>query len=348
MSVSQIIRLPPLPSIRDLIKLYKLRAMKELSQNFLMEPRLISRIVRSAGSVKDCEVCEVGPGPGNITRSIIQNMPSRIIVIEKDKRFTPSLELLAESSPVPLELIFGDVMNFNLEQMFNEDYKMEWEDKCPQIHLIGNLPFNVSTPLIIRWLKAISERNNAWRYGRVRMTLTFQKEVAERMKAPIMTKERSRLSVMCQNWCRVEHKFNIPGRAFIPKPDVDVGVVRLTPLKKPIISLPFDIIEKVVRSVFNYRQKYCIRGVETLFPKPVRLKLANELLTDAAIDPNTRPFQLTVSEFGRICEAYMSICKENPNYIKYNYRKQNSEDYWPDIETISSEDSIENIISLKE
>lgn len=266
MSASRIIRLPPLPSIRDLIKLYKLRAMKELSQNFLMEPRLISRIVRSAGSVKDCEVCEVGPGPGNITRSIIQNMPSRVLIIEKDQRFIPSLEvgissilynlcyillnicqnniqsftsycnlfqLLAESSPVPLELIFGDVMNFNLEQMFNEDNKMEWEDKCPQIHLIGNLPFNVSTPLIIRWLKAISERQyilcsiynfylliyiyrkSAWRYGRVRMTLTFQKEVAERMAAPIMTRERSRLSVMCQNWCRVEHKFNIPGKIII-------------------------------------------------------------------------------------------------------------------------------------
>jgi len=140
---------------------------------------------------------------------------------------------LAESSPVPLELIFGDVMNFNLEQMFNEDNKMEWEDKCPQMHLIGNLPFNVSTPLIIRWLKAISERyyiicsiynfhyhfyiyrKSAWRYGRVRMTLTFQKEVAERMAAPIMTRERSRLSVMCQNWCRVEHKFNIPGKIIV-------------------------------------------------------------------------------------------------------------------------------------
>lgn len=93
MSVRQVIRLPPLPSIRDLIKLYKLRAMKELSQNFLMDPRLLSRIVRSAGSVKDCEVCEVGPGPGNITRSIIQNMPSRVLIIEKDKRFTPSLEV---------------------------------------------------------------------------------------------------------------------------------------------------------------------------------------------------------------------------------------------------------------
>ncbi|XP_060866286.1 dimethyladenosine transferase 1, mitochondrial [Metopolophium dirhodum] len=347
MSVSRIIRLPPLPSIRDLIKLYKLRAMKELSQNFLMEPRLISRIVRSAGSVKDCEVCEVGPGPGNITRSIIQNMPSRVLIIEKDKRFTPSLELLAESSPVPLELIFGDVMNFNLEQMFNEDNKMEWEDKCPQIHLIGNLPFNVSTPLIIRWLKAISERKSAWRYGRVRMTLTFQKEVAERMAAPIMTRERSRLSVMCQNWCRVEHKFNIPGRAFIPKPNVDVGVVRLTPLKKPIIDLPFDIIEKVVRSVFSFRQKHCTRGVETLFPKPVREQLASELLTAAAIEPSTRPFQLTVSEFGRISEAYMNICKEKPDYMKYNYRGQKSDDNWPFVE-INNSDSSENIISINE
>lgn len=85
-----------------------------------------------------------------------------------------------------------------------------------------------------------------------------------------------------------------------------------------------------------------------MFPKPVRQKLASELLTDAGIDPNTRPFQLTVSEFGRICEAYMSICKEKPDYIKYNYRKQDSEDYWPDIEIISSKDNIENISSLKE
>lgn len=86
----------------------------------------------------------------------------------------------------------------------------------------------------------------------------------------------------------------------------------------------------------------------TLFPKPVREKLASELLTAAAIDPNSRPFQLTVSEFGRICEAYMSICKDKPNYMKYNYRKPNSEDYWPDIETIDSKDNVENIISLKE
>jgi len=85
-----------------------------------------------------------------------------------------------------------------------------------------------------------------------------------------------------------------------------------------------------------------------LFPKPVRKKLSSELLIAASIEPNTRPFQLTVSEFGRICEAYISICKETPDYVKYNYRKQNSEDYWPCNETINSEDSIENITSLNE
>lgn len=166
------------------------------------------------------------------------------------------------------------------------------------------------------------------------------------MAAPIMTKERCRLSIMCQNWCKIEHKFNIPGRAFIPKPEVDVGVVRLTPLKQPIISLPFDIIEKVVRCVFSYRQKYCIRGVETLFPKPVREKLANELLISATIEPTTRPFQLTVGEFGRICEAYVSICNKKPDYMKYNYRDQKSKDYWPDVE-INNLDSHENIIVLE-
>lgn len=93
MAATQVIRLPPLPSIRDLIKLYKLRALKELSQNFIMDPRLTSRIVRSAGPIANGEVCEVGPGPGNITRSIIQNTPSRVILIEKDPRFVPSLEV---------------------------------------------------------------------------------------------------------------------------------------------------------------------------------------------------------------------------------------------------------------
>lgn len=90
---------------------------------------------------------------------------------------------------------------------------------------------------------------------------------------------------------------------------------------------------------------YCLTPFRTLFPKPVRKELASELLLSASIEPNTRPFQLTVSEFGRICEAYVSICEKKPDYIKYNYREKKSEDYWPDIDIIHSDS--DNITSLK-
>lgn len=105
------------------------------------------------------------------------------------------------------------------------------------------------------------------------MTLTFQKEVAERIVAPISDKQRCRLSVMCQMWCDVKHKFTIPGKAFVPKPDVDVGVVKLTPLKYPLVDLPFKMVEKVIRHVFNMRQKFSIRGGERLFPEEIRPEL---------------------------------------------------------------------------
>ncbi|KAL1462972.1 hypothetical protein WDU94_014768 [Cyamophila willieti] len=151
-------RLPPMPSIRDIIKLYKLRALKQLSQNFLFEPRLTDKIVHNAGTITGNEVCEVGPGPGSITRSILKKGPSRLVLIEKDPRFTPCLEMLAQASKVPVSLHIGDVMSFTMQNMFSEDRRKSWEEGLPGIRIIGNLPFNVSTPLIIKWLHAIAEK----------------------------------------------------------------------------------------------------------------------------------------------------------------------------------------------
>lgn len=151
---------------------------------------------------------------------------------------------------------------------------MDWYHAPPPIHLIGNLPFSVSTHLIIRWLHAISEKRDAWSFGRTPMTLTFQKEVAERMVAPLTHRQRCRLSVICQLWCDVKHKFTIPGKAFVPKPDVDVGVVTLYPLKYPLVKLPFKLVERVVTHVFNMRQKYCLRGASNLFPEDSRDELS--------------------------------------------------------------------------
>lgn len=154
-----------------------------------------------------------------------------------------------------------DILYFPMSSIFPEDLKKEWKDRPPNIHLIGNLPFNVSTPLIIRWLEQISEKTGAWKYGRVRMTLTFQKEVAERLMSDILDDHRSRLSVMSQNYCDVIHKFNIPGRIFEPPPEVDVGVVHFVPRREPIIKVPFKVLEKVVRHTFHFRQKMCKRGI---------------------------------------------------------------------------------------
>ncbi|PSN41722.1 Dimethyladenosine transferase 1 [Blattella germanica] len=332
--IKETMRLPPLPTIRDILRLYRLHAIRQLSQNFLMDQRITDKIVKACGRIKYHEVCEVGPGPGGITRSILNRNPSRLIVIEKDARFLPALDLLEESSNGRMEVVLGDILNYDMSKVFSDNKRKSWEESPPQINIIGNLPFSVSTPLIIKWIQAISEKKSAWSYGRTQLTLTFQKEVAERMVAEIMSAQRCRLSIMCQNWCNVEHKFTIPGKAFVPKPDVDVGVVHFTPLVIPKIPLPFHIVEKVVRNVFSFRQKYSIRGAETLFPYPVREELGMKMYKLADVDPTTRPFQLTIEEFGQLCQAYCNICDEDPRLYKYNHRASKSKeaDYEDDEE----------------
>lgn len=316
------LRLPPLPSVRDLVKLYRLRALKQLSQNFLMDERITDRIVKAAGKINGHYVCEVGPGPGSITRSLIKHEPKRLIVVEKDPRFLPSLELIQEAckTHVDMNIEIGDIRTFNLEKCFEGAPKVEWTHSIPPIHLIGNLPFNISTILVIHWLEYISQKSSAWKYGRTSMTLTFQKEVGQRMIASNRTRERCRLSVMCQLWCEVHYKFTIPGTAFVPKPDVDVAVVTLIPLKTPMIDMPFKVVEKVIRTIFNTRQKFCRKSAEKLFPENLRDLLGPKLFILAGVDPSTRPYQLTNEEFVQLCYAYKIIYDEFPEVLDYNYR----------------------------
>ncbi|CAH1397751.1 unnamed protein product [Nezara viridula] len=315
-------RLPPLPTIKDLLKLYGLRAMKHLSQNFLLDMRLTNKIVKTMGNIAGGQVLEVGSGPGSITRPIIEKHPARVVLVEKDKRFLPTLEMLSEAASCDVDIILSDILRLNMENMFPEEEVRGWTERPPNIHLIGNLPFNVATPLIIRWLKDISLRRSAWRYGRVGLTLTFQKEVAERLSAPILSKQRCRLSLMAQNWCSVHHVFNIPGKAFLPKPDVDVGVVKLVPLISPVCDYEFHLVEKVCRVLFSGRQKYILKTASLLFPLTLRETLAERLLKEANIPPQTRAIQVTLPEVGRIIKAYNGIISEQPSLASYNFRNR--------------------------
>lgn len=206
-------RLPPLPTVRDLVKLYQLNAIKQLSQNFLLDYKLTGKICKAAGNLSDCLVCEVGPGPGGITRSILERLPKKVIVIEKDKRFERSLQILQQACPGKLDIYWGDVLSFNMKELIPPEFAKSWEeDSLPKLHLIGNLPFNIATPLISRWLSQISRKESIWEHGRVPMTLTFQKEVAERLTAEASTEQRSRLSIMAQYLTHPTLKFVMKGK----------------------------------------------------------------------------------------------------------------------------------------
>ncbi|XP_010355854.2 dimethyladenosine transferase 1, mitochondrial [Rhinopithecus roxellana] len=315
-------RLPPLPTIREIIKLFRLQATKQLSQNFLLDLRLTDKIVRKAGNLANAYVYEVGPGPGGITRSILNADVAELLVVEKDTRFIPGLQMLSEAAPGKLRIVHGDVLTFKVEKAFSESLQRPWEDDPPNVHIIGNLPFSVSTPLIIKWLENISCRDGPFVYGRTQMTLTFQKEVAERLAANTGSKQRSRLSVMAQYLCNVRHIFTIPGRAFVPKPEVDVGVVHFTPLIQPKIEQPFKLVEKVVQNVFQFRRKYCHRGLGMLFPEAQRLENTGRLLELADIDPTLRSRQLSISHFKSLCDVYRKMCDEDPQLFAYNFREE--------------------------
>ncbi|XP_077205143.1 dimethyladenosine transferase 1, mitochondrial [Paroedura picta] len=315
-------RLPPLPTIGEIIKLFKLRALKKLSQNFLLDLRLTDKIVRSAGSLKDAYVCEVGPGPGAITRPILNAGIAELLLIEKDPRFIPGLQMLSEAAPGKVRIVHGDILTYKLGKDFPQHLKKKWEDDPPNLHIIGNLPFSVSTPLIIKWFENIAERNGPFSYGRIQMTLTFQKEVGERLTACSGSRQRSRLSIMSQYLCTVHNCFTIPGQAFVPKPKVDVSVIHFTPLVQPKIQQPFKLVEKVVQSVFQFRRKHCHQGIRILFPEAERLKKAEQMLMLADVDPTLRPTDLSIFHFKNLCDVYRKMCDEDPKLFAYNFREE--------------------------
>lgn len=171
-------------------------------------------------------------------------------------------QMLNDASGGMMRVFKGDILKFDMETIFPSEMSVEWSQKPPNLHIIGNLPFSVSIPLIIRWLRDISLQQGAWRHGRVPLTLTFQKEIAQRMTAQVMNRQRSRLSIICQYLCTVQHQFTISGQSFVPAPDVDVGVVRFVPRIEPLIRAPFPIVNKLVRHVFHYRSKMCKHGIQ--------------------------------------------------------------------------------------
>lgn len=302
------LRLPPMPKISDIIRLYGLRAKKQLSQNFILDLNITDKFARKA-DVFDCHVVEVGAGPGSLTRSLLSSGIRHLHAVEIDDRFLPSLEILKDASKGHMTIHHMDIMKFDFISALTDVHHAPWEsDDLPNVRLVGNLPFAVSIPLLLQWLQAISRRKGPFRYGRVPMTLVFQKEVGENLTADAFNYHRSRLSIMAQNYCHVSRAMILNSAVFTPEPEVDAWLVHFIPRQKAQIDAPFNVIEQVVKAIFSKRKKVIRTPLRRLFPG--HEYLADELLQRANVNPTLRPHQLQFPEFDLITQEFIAMCTQ--------------------------------------
>ena len=264
-----------LPPLKDVISKYEIRAKKSLGQNFLLDLNLTSKIARYAGNLKQSDVLEIGPGPGGLTRSLLNEGARQVVSIEKDKRCIAALEEIQPLFPGRLRLLQGDALSMNVTQYLTDPIK-----------IIANLPYNIGTELLVRWLNSKN-----WPSFWQSMTLMFQKEVANRIVAHPGSKAYGRLSVMSQWRCNTKIAFNIPATAFTPPPKVESAVVHFEALNEPKFPAEVDKLEFVVSKAFNQRRKMLRGALKGHFIN------VEEGLFSIGVLPTKRAENITVQEY---------------------------------------------------
>ena len=273
--------LDSLPPLRHVIAKHGLSARKRFGQNFLLDGNLLSKIVRAAGDIAGAPVYEVGPGPGGLSRAILAARPSRLTVVEADLRCLPALEPLRIASPVPLEIIQGDALRQDEAVLFSGT----------PAAVIANLPYNVGTALLVRWLEA-PQWPPWWRS----LTLMFQKEVAQRITAQPGTAAYGRLAVLVQVQAKARIAFEVPAAAFVPPPKVTSCVVHITPLpQRPDVDM--KRLSQVTAAAFNQRRKMLRSALKSMVQHP------EPLLANAGIAPEARAETVDVAGFVRLARA---------------------------------------------
>jgi 16S rRNA (adenine1518-N6/adenine1519-N6)-dimethyltransferase len=203
--------LDDLPPLRDAIRRHGLSAKKSLGQNFLLDLNLTGRIARAAGPLEGVTAVEVGPGPGGLTRALLAIGAKRVFAIERDERCIELLKEIADAAPGQLTIVAGDALAVDLRTHL---------DGGPT-RIVANLPYNIATALLINWITA-----DEWPSWFDRLTLMFQREVAERIVAAPRSKTYGRLSVLAQWRTDAKILFVIHPSAFAPPPKVTSSVVR--------------------------------------------------------------------------------------------------------------------------
>lgn len=270
-----------LPPLREIIAEYGLTAKKSLGQNFLLDLNLTSKIARQAGDLSNCDVLEIGPGPGGLTRGLLHEGARRVLAVERDERLTPALDQIKEHYDGRLEVIFGDALEVNVAAHLNAPVKV-----------VANLPYNVGTELLIRWL---TPQN--WPPYWDSLTLMFQKEVAQRIVAKPRTKAYGRLALLAQWRCDVRMAMEIPPQAFTPPPKVTSAVVHIERLEKPRFEADAKKLERVVAMAFNQRRKMLRASLKSLSPD------IEDILIAAGIKPTQRAEEIDLEQFCALARA---------------------------------------------
>ncbi|MHA7828988.1 MAG: 16S rRNA (adenine(1518)-N(6)/adenine(1519)-N(6))-dimethyltransferase RsmA [Roseovarius sp.] len=271
-----------LPPLREVIASHGLSARKSLGQNFLLDLNLTAKIARAAGDLTGADVLEIGPGPGGLTRGLLAEGARRVLAVEKDSRCLPALHEIAAACPGRLEVLNADALAVN-----------PLEHLTPPIKIVANLPYNVGTELLIRWLTPKS-----WPPIWESLTLMFQREVAERIVAQPGSKSYGRLALLAQWRSEARIVMHLPPSAFTPPPKVSSAVVHVTALPAPRFPADPVILERVVAKAFNQRRKMLRAALKGLAPD------IEDRLLAAGIAPTDRAETVDLERFCALARSF--------------------------------------------
>ncbi|PKQ14097.1 MAG: 16S rRNA (adenine(1518)-N(6)/adenine(1519)-N(6))-dimethyltransferase [Alphaproteobacteria bacterium HGW-Alphaproteobacteria-1] len=267
--------LDDLPSLARVIAAHGLSARKSLGQNFLLDLNLTSKIARQAGDLSGCDVLEIGPGPGGLTRGLLMEGARHVLAIEKDARCLPALQEIAEAAPGRLTVLNADALGFD-----------PLGHLASPIRIVANLPYNVGTELLIRWLTPPD-----WPPFWQSLTLMFQREVADRIVARPGAKAYGRLALLAQWRCDARIVMHLPPEAFTPPPKVSSAVVHLSALPAPRYPADARVLERVVAQAFNQRRKMLRAALKGVAPD------IEDRLIAAGIKPTDRAETVDLERF---------------------------------------------------
>ena len=272
-------------TLKNILKKYDLKAKKKFGQNFLHDKNIINQIVES--SLCDNKyVVEVGPGPGLLTNAILKKNIKKVLVIETDKSFLPIIKKFKENHSKKFDYIINDILKVNLDKIINEKYSV-----------VSNLPYNISVPFIVSLIE--KEQPVKWE----KLTLTIQKEVADRIMAKINTKQYGRLSVLTQWRCKVSKICEIKPTCFIPPPKVLSSVISIEP--KNVIKTPsVKNFQKIVSHAFGFRRKTLKKSLSSLDVD------INKLAGLCGIDLGLRAQNLSIDDFSNLAAGYEKLSKQ--------------------------------------